>query len=99
MPRKLLRRKQVLERIPFSNSTLKRLESQGRFPRRVPYGPNSVGWFEDEIEAFLEQCRPQSAAPLPPLPRKPVGRPRKESEPPTAAPASTSATPRSASNR
>jgi predicted DNA-binding transcriptional regulator AlpA len=38
-------------------------EKRGAFPRRIRLGVNSVGWREDEIEAFLRErsaARPPS---------------------------------------
>ena len=33
---------------------LGRLEAAGKFPLHIDVGENSVAWFEDEIDAFLE---------------------------------------------
>jgi prophage regulatory protein len=30
-----------------------RLESEGRFPRRIKLGVRAVGWIESEIEAWI----------------------------------------------
>lgn len=37
-----------------SRTTIWRLEKAGKFPRRVRCGENSVGWFLDEVLAWLE---------------------------------------------
>lgn len=36
----------------LSRSTVWRLESAGRFPRRRQLGANSVGWLEGEVEQW-----------------------------------------------
>jgi prophage regulatory protein len=40
--------------IKFSRVHLKRLEDAGEFPRHIDLGGNSIAWFEDEIDGFLE---------------------------------------------
>lgn len=37
----------------LSKTTIYRFEKEGRFPSRVSLGERSVGWFEDDIQAFL----------------------------------------------
>jgi prophage regulatory protein len=49
----LLNRRQVAERTGLSVSSIKRLEAQGRFPRRVPISENRVGWLLSEIESWI----------------------------------------------
>lgn len=53
MPRKLITRAEVLRLLGKSSSTLDRWEKEGRFPQRVVLGPNSVAWFEDEVDDTL----------------------------------------------
>lgn len=50
---KVLRFKQVKERVGYSRMHLFRLERDGKFPKRVPLGPNSVGWLASEIDAWI----------------------------------------------
>jgi len=40
--------------IAFSNPHLLDLEQQGKFPKRVRLGERRYGWFEHEIDAWLE---------------------------------------------
>jgi prophage regulatory protein len=40
--------------VPYSRQHIARLEAQERFPRRVQLGHCRVGWFADEVEAWLE---------------------------------------------
>lgn len=60
-PLKILRCKQVVERLSLSRSTIyDKLSKVSQrfdpsFPRPVQLGPNAVGWIESEIEAWLQQ--------------------------------------------
>ena len=74
MSRRILRLPEVLARTGYSKSTLRRKELTGEVSRRVQLGPNSVGWYEDEIEEHV------ASRPRVPLPQKAersleVGRP------------------------
>lgn len=51
---KVLRWREVEERIGVSRSTLWRWVRDGRFPPGVRLGPNAVGWVETEVDAWLE---------------------------------------------
>ncbi len=55
-PRRLLRRKAVLERSGKTVSSLDRDIKMGLFPKPVRIGPRSVAWFEDEIIAWQDRC-------------------------------------------
>jgi predicted DNA-binding transcriptional regulator AlpA len=55
---------EVLARTGYSKSTLRRKELAGEVGRRVQLGPNSVGWYEDEIEAHVAS-RPRIPLPEP----------------------------------
>jgi predicted DNA-binding transcriptional regulator AlpA len=69
-PRRILRQRTVLDRLPdrTNRSTLWRWERAGLFPQRVQLGPNSIGYYSDEVEAwFAARERPigtGSAAPI-----------------------------------
>jgi prophage regulatory protein len=52
-PRRILRQPVVVERIGVNATTLYRWELKGLFPRRVLLGPNSIGWYSDEVEGWL----------------------------------------------
>ncbi len=57
--KKILRFKQVHERIPLTYERIRQLEHQGAFPRRFKLVPGSgqqgaVGWWEHEIDEWLE---------------------------------------------
>jgi prophage regulatory protein len=47
--RKMLLEDHVLEVVPFSRSTLWRMEKAGKFPRATYVSANRRCWFEDEI--------------------------------------------------
>lgn len=38
----------------LSRSTIKRLEQQGSFPKRVQISANAVGWRKSDVSAWLE---------------------------------------------
>ena len=40
--------------IPWSRVHIARLEAARKFPLHINLGENSVAWFEDEIDDFLE---------------------------------------------
>lgn len=55
--RRLLKRKQVLERTGLSNTVMYELIAQDRFPKPVkPTGGRASAWVEDEVEAFIASC-------------------------------------------
>lgn len=51
--RKIQRRPIVRERVGLSDSTIDRKERTGEFPTRVKLGSNSIGWYADEIDDYL----------------------------------------------
>ena len=48
--RRLLPAKKVMIRMDWSRTTLWRRVRAGEFPAPVQTGPNSVNWFEDEVD-------------------------------------------------
>ena len=52
-PVTILRQPEVIRRVGVHATTIFRWEQKGLFPRRVQLGPNSVGWREPEIAAWL----------------------------------------------
>jgi len=54
--RRFVRYSQLKEQygIPFSKMHVDRLGNMGRFPRKVHLAPNTVGYWSDELEAWLE---------------------------------------------
>jgi prophage regulatory protein len=57
---KILRRRQVLARLNISNATFydwlneKSPRYDSSVPKQIRLGPNTVGWLEHEIDAFIE---------------------------------------------
>jgi prophage regulatory protein len=41
--------------IPWTRMHVGRLEAAGKFPQHIDLGENSIAWFEDEIDDFLER--------------------------------------------
>lgn len=54
--RRILRLKQVRDVTGLCTSAIYARIADGAFPRQVPLGGRAVGWFEDEIDTWLEQC-------------------------------------------
>ena len=54
---RILRFPEVKEMVGLSRTTIWRKEQTGDFPRRVPLGVGSVGWFKSEVEAWLNEKR------------------------------------------
>ena len=52
---RILSKRQVKELVLYSPQHIARLERAGLFPKRVPLGPNRVGWVEGEVLEWLEE--------------------------------------------
>lgn len=52
---RILRKKEVLQRIGISNASLYRLIAKGEFPRQryLSSGGRAVGWLESEIDEWV----------------------------------------------
>jgi predicted DNA-binding transcriptional regulator AlpA len=48
--------------IPWSRQYIRRLEKSGGFPLHIHIGPNTIGWFECEIDAWLDARAAESRA-------------------------------------
>jgi prophage regulatory protein len=46
---RILRRAEVLSIVPLSDASLRRMEKDGRFPKRIRLGSKSYGWAESEV--------------------------------------------------
>ena len=55
MPNKIIKLGSVKELTTFSESTIYRLMSQGKFPKQVKLAERSCGWVESEIEEYLDK--------------------------------------------
>ena len=60
---RMLRLAQVKNITGLGKTKIYELQSEGAFPMRVKITPRSVGWIEDEVQAWLEQ-RIQANTPL-----------------------------------
>ncbi len=52
MTQRIIRKPELFGMIGLSEATIWRMEKAGNFPRRIQLGGNSVGWFDDEVEAW-----------------------------------------------
>lgn len=61
MENRFIRLKEVVRRVGISKSNIYRLIPDGKFPRPIQLGPNSVAWLESEVSAWvndkIEQAR------------------------------------------
>lgn len=54
---KILRWKELKSKLGLSRSTVWRMINAGKFPKQIQIGPNSVGWYEDEVNEFIKSLR------------------------------------------
>jgi prophage regulatory protein len=54
MAKILLRKPEVIRRTGSSSSDIYDGMNKGTFPRSVPIGKRTVGWVEDEIQAWID---------------------------------------------
>jgi len=52
---KIIRKKELLNLIGLSDTTVWRLERKGKFPKRLRLGPKSVGWLYKDIISWIEK--------------------------------------------
>ncbi|MBK7889619.1 MAG: AlpA family phage regulatory protein [Bdellovibrionales bacterium] len=52
---RILRIEEVMKASGLSRSSLYRLEGLGQFPKRVRISPNSIGWFEHEVQFWMDE--------------------------------------------
>ena len=45
---------EIVQRIPYSQNHLRRLEAKGSFPKRIRIGANRVAWARQEIDNWIE---------------------------------------------
>ncbi|WP_225248287.1 helix-turn-helix transcriptional regulator [Mesorhizobium sp. J8] len=57
-----IRRSQLKEIVPLSDTTIYEMEQRGEFPRRFNLTPRCVVWDLAEVEAWIEQQRNASSA-------------------------------------
>lgn len=54
-PLRMLRMPDVIHRTGLSRSTIYALVAEGKFPRQIKVSPNTAGWLEHEIDAYLQE--------------------------------------------
>lgn len=59
--RRIVRIPEVLSRCGLSRSSVWRLERAGRFPFHVRIGIRAIGWYEHEIDQWLDNRRSDDA--------------------------------------
>jgi prophage regulatory protein len=51
----ILRKNETARRVGLSVRHLERLETEGKFPRRIRLSGNSAGWVEGDVRAWIER--------------------------------------------
>lgn len=46
--------KELKQHVPYCQVHLRRLESEGKFPKRIPLGEHRVGWSFMEVQEWIE---------------------------------------------
>jgi predicted DNA-binding transcriptional regulator AlpA len=60
--RKILSSKELRALVPYCLWWIYTLEKRGQFPHRIKLGPNKVGWWEDEVEAWAKARQAETEA-------------------------------------
>jgi len=58
---RVIRYPELFKMVPLCRSQIWRLEKSGDFPRSIPLGGNSKGWFYSDVEAWLNERRAEVA--------------------------------------
>jgi prophage regulatory protein len=53
--KRAIRWPELSRKVPWTRQWLSYLEKQNKFPRRFRLGDNSVAWFEDEVDRWLDE--------------------------------------------
>lgn len=61
-PKRTIRRDELRQLVPMSDSTIYRLEQKGEFPQRFALTSRCVVWYLDEVEAWIASRRENAAA-------------------------------------
>lgn len=56
MHSRILKAKEVAERVSISTSQVYRLARDGRFPEPVKITENRSGWLETEVDQWIDEC-------------------------------------------
>lgn len=52
---RIIDKNELRGRVPYSPSQIRRLEAEGKFPRRIQLGLSRVGWKLSEVLAWIEE--------------------------------------------
>jgi prophage regulatory protein len=52
---RIVRKPELARKVGLHPGHLAKLERDGKFPKRVRLGANSVGWVEEEVDAWLAE--------------------------------------------
>lgn len=52
---RVLRIRQVCEKVGVCRARVYELEREGRFPKRIRLGMNAVGWVESELDQWIAE--------------------------------------------
>ena len=56
MSKRIIRLPEVKEKTGLSRSTIYLRMSQGRFPKSISLGERAIGWVEQDINQWLDDC-------------------------------------------
>jgi len=59
---RIIKKPAVREITSLSDSTVRRLELDGQFPKRVRLSKSAVGWIESEVMAWVEARKSEGAS-------------------------------------
>ena len=62
----------VLDRVPFSKSSLYAMVAAGLFPRPHRIGARAVAWLQADVDGWIKE-RSKGPSPVPASPRPPTG--------------------------
>jgi len=63
MDQRITRKPELFSRLGLSDATIWRMERAGKFPRRIQIGGKAVGWFDSEINNWMNQKSADRQAP------------------------------------
>ncbi|MCB1660361.1 MAG: AlpA family transcriptional regulator [Pseudomonadales bacterium] len=53
-PSRIIRLREVINRVGLCRATIYNLIKKGQFPNQVSLGLNSVGWIESEVQTWID---------------------------------------------
>lgn len=63
MKKTLIKKKQLLAKVPLSDRHILDLEKKDQFPKRIVLSARCVAWIEEEVDAWIENRRSSSDRP------------------------------------